>query len=581
MGSILSYSLYSSIILAMLYLAYKWMMAGENQHRFNRFALWSIYVLSLTALPLTAFLMSAIQPSTPQPAMIEVGDIGVALAADDMEAAQPFFMTAILYVYFGGMLLVGLHTVWTLSRLICLISRSRIVEDGRYKVLVSSDSSIAPFSWWRFVVMSAKDWEESGCMIRTHEFRHLALHHWADLLFAQLVAIFQWYNPAAWLMREELKTVHEYQADSAVLASGIAPRDYQMLLIKKAVGARFPSLANSLNHSKLKKRITMMYKSNPSASRRLRGLAMLPAFAVALAVTDIDAVASVLSDISMSEINVNVIDEDKISENASENQNDVSQMIAIASESDISDSDNIVAVADESVSGTSAETVNSDMVEEFASRPATAVETAPAPDGDSNKTFTTVEIKPEFPDGGDKGLLEYISKNIRYPEAAMKNNIQGRVVLQFVIKADGSIGEGKVLRSKGPELDAEAIRVIKSLPKFIPGKVAGKPVNVWYTIPVSFKLTDDGKKEETSAAPGATSRTLSQTISIKNDAGEKNCTIVVNGSSVDENQIKIYINGKLYEGDLNKIKPDEIKSITIDKKSDPDGKAVMYIELNK
>lgn len=233
MGSILSYSLYSSIILAMLYLAYKWMMAGENQHRFNRFALWSIYVLSLTALPLTAFLMSAIQPSTPQPAMIEVGDIGVALAADDMEAAQPFFMTAILYVYFGGMLLVGLHTVWTLSRLICLISRSRIVEDGRYKVLVSSDSSIAPFSWWRFVVMSAKDWEESGCMIRTHEFRHLALHHWADLLFAQLVAIFQWYNPAAWLMREELKTVHEYQADSAVLASGIAPRDYQMLLIKK------------------------------------------------------------------------------------------------------------------------------------------------------------------------------------------------------------------------------------------------------------------------------------------------------------------------------------------------------------
>ena len=192
-----------------------------------------------------------------------------------------------------------------------------------------------------------------------------------------------------------------------------------------------------------------------------------------------------------------------------------------------------------------------------------------------------MEIKPEFPDGGDKGLLEYISKNIRYPEAAMKNNIQGRVVLQFVIKADGSIGEVKVLRSKGPELDAEAIRVIKSLPKFIPGKVAGKPVNVWYTIPVSFKLTDDGKKEETSAAPGATSRTLSQTISIKNDAGEKNCTIVVNGSSVDENQIKIYINGKLYEGDLNKIKPDEIKSITIDKKSDPDGKAVMYIELNK
>ena len=106
---------------------------------------------------------------------------------------------------------------------------------------------------------------------------------------AQLVAVFQWYNPAAWLMREELKAVHEYQADSGVISSGVNPREYQMLLIKKAVGARFPSLANSLNHSKLKKRITMMYNPKTSASRRLRVLALAPAFAAAVLVTDISS----------------------------------------------------------------------------------------------------------------------------------------------------------------------------------------------------------------------------------------------------------------------------------------------------
>ncbi len=564
MGSILSYSLYSSIILAMLYLAYKWMMAGENQHRFNRFALWSIYFLALMALPLTGFVMSAIAPSVTGPAVIDVGDIELSFAVDDTEAGHPVFMSVLLCVYLTGMIIVGLHTLWILFRLVCLISRSRIVEDGHYKVLVTSDPSIAPFSWWRFVVMSAVDWEESGFMIRTHEFRHLSLHHWVDLLFAQLVSIFQWYNPAAWLMREELKTVHEYQADSAVLASGIAPRDYQMLLIKKAVGARFPSLANSLNHSKLKKRITMMYKSNPSASRRLRGLVLVPALAVSLALTGIDVVASALSDISMARISSVTVDESKVSENASENKNDASQMIAVTSESDISDAGDISDAADES-----------------GSRPATSVETAPVPDDDSNKSFTVVEIKPEFSDRGDKGLLEYISKNICYPKEAMENNIQGRVIIQFVVKADGSIGEVKVLRGKSPELDAEAVRVVKTLPKFIPGRMNGKPVNVWYTIPVSFKLTGDdnnGKFASVSTVPSGIS---SQPISLKDESGEKNCAIIINGSPVDESKIKIYVNGKLYEDDLNKIKSQEIKSITIDKKSDPDGKAIMYIELDK
>ena len=602
MGSILSYSLYSSIILAMLYLAYKWMMAGENQHRFNRFALWSIYVLSLTALPLTAFLMSAIQPSTPQPAMIEVGDIGVALAADDMEAAQPFFMTAILYVYFGGMLLVGLHTVWTLSRLICLISRSRIVEDGRYKVLVSSDSSIAPFSWWRFVVMSAKDWEESGCMIRTHEFRHLALHHWADLLFAQLVAIFQWYNPAAWLMREELKTVHEYQADSAVLASGIAPRDYQMLLIKKAVGARFPSLANSLNHSKLKKRVTMMYQKKSSAGRRLRALALVPAAAAAVLIVNLPAVASMLERADKVAFDS---PESKVSENAAMSQPSSEPREITAEELKSIDADNIAAIdIDKSgdrmtvrlkdgealaVSGAELEAAQRNasvtVVEAAASNDSGAtvvvvdkagshrsvqtdieslgdidvndiesmtvnkvdnkidvklkngetrtVETAGRIAGvdkvkvvsvgttrkasaeaesssfaqkektladkgknlDAKRTlvYTAVEQMPRYP-GGEAAMMRFISEHVIYPKEAMDADEQGRVVVKFIIDAEGKVTDPVVMRGVSPSLDAEAIRVVGEMPRWEPGRANGEAVSTQYVLPVAFKLS---KKTDT------------------------------------------------------------------------------------
>lgn len=103
------------------------------------------------------------------------------------------------------------------------------------------------------------------------------------------------------------------------------------------------------------------------------------------------------------------------------------------------------------------------------------------------KVFTAVEQMPQFP-GGEAELMKYISNNIKYPTMAMENNIQGRVVVQFVVTSTGKIGEVKVVRSKDPDLDKEAVRVVKSLPNFIPGKMNGQAVNVWYTLPITFKL---------------------------------------------------------------------------------------------
>lgn len=110
-----------------------------------------------------------------------------------------------------------------------------------------------------------------------------------------------------------------------------------------------------------------------------------------------------------------------------------------------------------------------------------------APASDEDKTFTSVEQMPQFP-GGEAALMSWVANHINYPATAQENGVQGKVVVQFVVKTDGSIGEVKVVRSKDPDLDREAVRVVKTFPNFTPGKMNGQPVNVWYTLPVSFKL---------------------------------------------------------------------------------------------
>ena len=109
------------------------------------------------------------------------------------------------------------------------------------------------------------------------------------------------------------------------------------------------------------------------------------------------------------------------------------------------------------------------------------------PEPVKEEVFTAVEQMPQFP-GGEGELLKYIATHIKYPTMAAENNIQGRVVVKFVVKKDGNVGDVVVIRGKDPDLDKEAQRVVKTLPKFIPGTMNGQSVSVWYTLPINFKL---------------------------------------------------------------------------------------------
>lgn len=441
MGQVFAYSLVSALVLTLMYLVYKWILSGENQHGYNRAVLLGIYAISLAA-PLFIPALSHMMDGGPGEAgTVAVGKPTVEFGTVD-SAASSVLATVLTVIYFSGVFAVVVATCYSALRLNNIIRSGEHYDSEGFTLVVHEDNGLAPFSWRNYIVLNRKDFAESGNLILVHETMHIKARHWVDLMVAQAVAAFQWYNPAAWLMREELKTVHEYQADEAVILSGTDMKQYQMLLIKKAVGGRFQSLANSLNHSNLKKRITMMYKSKSPVGRRLRVLALAPAALVAVAVVNIPAVASALTSAS------HALDGGKVTKNDG---------ISVTNASETS----VAAFSEQS----------------------------------PQKVYDEAQVQPEYP-GGIIEMLNELAMNLRYPEEAMKANIQGRVVVRFVVTEKGKIASPEIIRSVNPELDAEAIRAVQTLSDFKPGTIDGKPVSVYYTLPVTFKLAPDPEKKK-------------------------------------------------------------------------------------
>ena len=218
-----------------------------------------------------------------------------------------------IVIYLAGVAAVIFVTVRSIVGLHRLMRRGRCerLDDGT--TLVRMDENVAPISWCRNIVISERDLRENGAAILAHERAHVRLHHSLDLLLVDLAGAVQWFNPAMWLLRRDLRAIHEYEADAAVIASGVDARSYQLLLIRKAVGGRWYSIANSFNHSKLKNRITMMLREKSSRRTRARALLLLPLAGLALG-----AFAET----------VYVRPEDKVTKEFSENQLSETQIVS-------------------------------------------------------------------------------------------------------------------------------------------------------------------------------------------------------------------------------------------------------------
>lgn len=407
---LLIYQIKVGICLIAFYLLWKLLLSRETFHRFNRVALLTVMAIAL-ALPWIKVSMGTPTPVSEPIVVLEELLITPVAEGQPQQMAQPWNVLNIANIlYFIGMaMMLGwlLHSQWNLRRLLKK-GRTELLPDGVTLHVVPGD--VSPFSYFKHIVISEQDYRDNAREILIHEHAHIDLRHSCDVMFANLVTLFQWWNPAAWLLCRELKQVHEYEADEAVLNENVDVKQYQLLLIRKSVGDQLFSMANSFNYQSLKKRIRMMTINKSSRWKQLRALAAVPVIALAL--------------------------------------------LAFANPT-------------------------------TKAAPVVAQQTAQV--SQDNKIYKSVEQMPRFP-GGEAEMMKYLSQNIQYPANAAKNDIQGRVILQFVVEKDGQIGEVKVVRSVDPELDAEAVRVVKSMPNFEPGRQDGKPVSVWYTIPVMFKL---------------------------------------------------------------------------------------------
>ena len=519
MGTFLVYILKSAACLAVFYLFYKLLMSRDTFHRFNRFALLGLLVLS-SLLPLVE--VSVNRPAPVHETMLTLEQL---LLLADVQAegeivSQPttaLWVRVALLVYLAGIVFFAVRNLWSLGRLGVLLRRGRLerladwlpgrVENVR---LVVHNRDIAPFSWMRYIVLSRKDLEENGREILIHELAHIRNHHSWDLLLADLCIFVQWFNPAAWLLKQELQTIHEYEADDTVLREGVDAKKYQMLLIKKAVGTRLYSMANSFNHSSLKKRITMMLKEKSNPWARVKYLYVLPLAALAVSAFARPEVSAVADELSSAKVN------------------------------------DLVA----SMKTNQLETVSF------------AVKDTLTP------VFEVVERMPQFP-GGVAAQVEYFKKNLRYPAEAKKAGTQGRVVVQFFVNKDGSISNVKVLRGVDPALDAEAIRLVNSMPKWKPGMQKGKAVTVKYTVPVLFSLDELDEKVR-----------------------QKNLTLIMKGTSAaDYADVLILVDGREVTSEiLQALNPERIQSISVLKEpsdiiakytTDKSKKSVMLVTLKK
>ena len=466
MGTFFVYILKSSVCLALFYLFYRLLLSKETFHRFNRVALLGILFLSLL-IPLLE--VTTAQPTEMAHTMLTLEQLlaMVDFYSQDTVAVAPVEVKEItlsgiqitLVIYLAGIVFFACRNIYSLIRLFLLLrsGRKEIFHSGIR--LIIHNKEIAPFSWMKYIVISEADLEENGREILIHETAHISNHHSVDLLVADLCIFFQWFNPASWLLKQELQNIHEYEADETVIKEGVDAKQYQLLLIKKAVGTRLYSMANSFNHSKLKKRITMMLKEKSSPWARLKYLYVLPVAAIAVTAFARPEVSDKVEKISSVKVNdLAAIVETKVAESAGDTTKPA-------------DVKYVPAEVRKQLKGTS--------------------------------VFEVAEEMPEFPGGGMSAFMDYIKTNMRYPASAKENGTQGRVTVQFVVDEDGSIKDSKVLRSVDKDMDAEALRLINTMPKWKPGRQKGQPVAVKFTVPVMFRLDDD-KLEKTSSANGIT-----------------------------------------------------------------------------
>ena len=413
---ILPYIIKSAMALALLYTCIIPLLEKETFHRLNRILILGCLIMSF-AIPLVHFTggtnptVDMVRQAVLLPEVLINGN-----ASEQSVWSWADIMTCI---YIIGVVAIFTMTVVQTVRLTRQLRQCEHITDNRGNTVVLTDCATSPFCLFHYIVMSRDDYANNRSYILTHEQEHIRLGHSIDLVVLQAATIIQWFNPFVWLIGKNLKAIHEFEVDEAVLNKGIDATQYQKFLVIKAVGNRLQPFANNLNKESLKRRIIMMNQKRSNRWMMLKALFVIPVATLAVSV--------------------------------------------FANTSDMSNMANAVSTTANTLSTTNMQTKQSD-----------------------KKIFRVVEEMPKFK-GGDAKLMEFLMMNMKYPESAIKAKQQGRAIVGFVVGKDGTVSDVYIEKSTGYDvLDNEAMRVVKSMPAWEPGKQKGKPVNVKYFVPITF-----------------------------------------------------------------------------------------------
>ena len=410
---ILPYIIKSALVLAMLYVCIMPLLEKETFHRLNRIIILGCLILSFF-VPFIHFTGGTNPTVNMLRQAVQLPEIMI----DGNGSEQSIWNLAdiMICIYIIGVVAIFTMTVVQTASLILRLRKCEQIADNRGNTIVLTDYTISPFCFFHYIVMSRDDYANNRGFILTHEQEHIRLRHYIDLIILQVATIIQWFNPFVWLIGKNLKAIHEFEVDEAVLNKGIDATQYQKFLVVKAVGNRLQPFANNLNNESLKRRIIMMNQKKSNRLMMLKTLFIIPVATLAISV--------------------------------------------FASNTNVS---------------TMAKATTLSTIDMQTQQPDT-------------KVYKNVEVKPQFK-GGESAMMEFIAKNVKYPQAAIDATLQGKTIVGFVVRKDGTVSDVHIKKSSGHAvLDKEAMRVVKTMPAWKPGKQKGKLVNVKCNVPINFRI---------------------------------------------------------------------------------------------
>ena len=428
MNTLIIYAIKAALYLTAFYLVYFLFLSRDTSYGRNR------------AYIITAGLLSVILPMitlhTSRPLEIQyfgkmLNEVFITASTDKSIPSGTWFKDAgtlqILFtIYIIGAVVVVLKLIADLLNLLLLISRHK---ENNSRIIKFHSFNTSGFSAMGYIFINSRLSNDETDEIIRHETNHLRMNHFIDIIFIELIKAFQWFNPTIYFFDRSLRAIHEYQADRECLNSGIPVANYQNLLLNQVFRTKAFNLTNSFsNPSLVRKRMIMMTRKPSSALAAIKLAAVIP-------------VAGFLF------LAISAYREMPQTVQKQDTENNTGKIPVVYGENAYSEAS-----------------------EEYKTVP-----------------FVVVEEMPSFP-GGDIELLKYLGANTQYPEKAKINGIQGRVIVRFCVSETGEIDRISILKGVDPELDAEAVRVVSTLPAFIPGKQSGKNVPVWYMVPLTFAL---------------------------------------------------------------------------------------------